>query len=176
MEKDIERRKFGETGLEVTELSFGAMNLRRLDTFKEAYQILNYVLDCGVNLIDTARAYNGENGQNKLLESEVVVGNAIRQRKDLEEPVVVITKHHGYTIPDLKEELKTSLGKLGIDGKGDLKIGNNDIKLVHLFHGINEERWNTMQESGVLEKIQEIKEEGRINYIGFSSHYAQKKK
>ncbi|MFW5980592.1 MAG: aldo/keto reductase [Halanaerobiaceae bacterium] len=175
MEKEIKRRKFGKTGLEVTELSFGAMNLRRLDTFKEAYEILNYVLDSGINLIDTARAYNGENGEGKLLESEVLVGNAIRNRTDLEEPIIVITKHHGYTVEEMEEELKTSLGKLGIDGKGDLKIGDNDIKLVYLFHGINEDRWATMQESGVLEKAKELKKEGRINYIGFSSHYAQKK-
>ncbi len=175
MDKKLNRRKFGKTGLEVTELSFGAMNLRNLDTFNEAYEILNYVLDCGVNLIDTARAYNGENGENKLVESEVLVGNTIRQRTDLDEPIIIITKHHGYTIPEMEEELTTSLGKLGIDGKGDLKIGDNDIKLVYLFHGINEERWNTMQDSGVLDKAQELKEEGRINFIGFSSHYAQKK-
>lgn len=175
MDNKIKRRKFGKTGLEITELSFGAMNLRKLDTFEEAYQILNYVLDCGVNLIDTARAYNGENGEGKLVESEVLVGNTIRQRTDLTEPVVIISKHHGYTIDELESDLKKTLGKLGIDGKGDLKIGDNDIKLVYLFHGINKDRWATMKESGVLDRVQELKREGRISYIGFSSHYAQKK-
>ncbi|MFW5985914.1 MAG: aldo/keto reductase, partial [Halanaerobiales bacterium] len=175
MDKQIKRRKFGKTGLEVTELSFGAMNLRMLDNFNEAYEILNYALDCGVNLIDTARAYNGENGEGKLVESEVLVGNTIRQRTDLTEPIIIISKHHGYTISELEKDLKKTLGKLGIDGKGDLKIGDNDIKLVYLFHGINKERWTIMKESGVLAKVQELKEEGHISYIGFSSHYAQKK-
>lgn len=173
--KNLKRRRFGKTGLEVTELSYGAMNLRMLETIEQAYDILNFVLDQGVNLIDTARAYNGENGQGKMVESEVLVGNTIKNRNDLEEPVVVITKHHGYEISQFEEELETSRGKLGVSGKGDLKIGDNDIKLVHLFHGINEDRWSTMLSSGVLERAQELKEEGIINYIGFSSHYAQKK-
>ena len=171
----IKRRKLGKTGINVTELSFGAMNLRKLDNKEQAYSILNYVLDQGINLIDTARAYNGENGDGDFLESEVIVGNAIRERDDLQESIVIITKGHGYTIEDLEEELNTSLEKLGVQGKGELKIGENKIKLIYLFHGINKERWATMKKSKVLERAVELKQEGVINYIGFSSHYAQKK-
>ncbi len=91
MEK-IGRRRLGRTELQVTELAFGAMNLRRLDTVEEAYTILNYVLDQGVNLIDTARGYSGENKEGALVESEVLVGNAIRNRTDLSEPIIVVNK------------------------------------------------------------------------------------
>jgi predicted aldo/keto reductase-like oxidoreductase len=171
----IKRRRFGRTELAVTELGFGAMNLRRLDTLEEAYRILDYVLDMGVNLIDTARGYCGENGEGVLVESEVLVGNTIRRRADLEEPIIVVTKGHGYNLKDLHQELKTSLEKLGIEGLGELKIGSNDVKLVYLFHGINEERWTEMRASGVLKKAQSLKEQGVINYIGFSSHYKQGK-
>ncbi len=55
MEK-IRRRRFGRTELQVTELAFGAMNLRRLDTAEEAYTILKYVLDQGVNLIRSSKS------------------------------------------------------------------------------------------------------------------------
>ncbi len=64
---------------------------------------------------------------------------------------------------------------MGIQGKGELKIGPNDVKLVYLFHGINETRWGEMCASKVLEKAQSLKADGVINYIGFSSHYAQGK-
>lgn len=170
--QEIKRRSFGRTGLHVTELGFGAMNLRLLDTLDEAYEIVNYVLDQGVNLIDTARAYNGQNKQGTLVESEVIVGNTIRQRTDLSEPVVVVTKGHGYTMEALEEDLNTSLRKLGISGKGDLTIGSNPVKLVYFFHGINQQRWDTMRKSGVLERAQALREQGVVNYIGFSSHYA----
>jgi uncharacterized protein len=171
----IKRRRFGRTGLYVSELSFGAMNLRNLPNSKEAYKILNYVLDQGVNLIDTARAYNGENSSGEMIESEVLVGNAIRNRTDLDEPIVVVTKGHGYTLEELDNNLATSREKLGIEGRHNLKIGNNHIKLVYFFHGINKNRWETMQSSGVLEKAKRLKEEGLINYIGFSSHYGDGK-
>lgn len=171
MKSLIKRRRFGKTGLRVSELSFGAMNLRRLDTTEEAYKTLNYVLDQGINLIDTARAYNGENGSGEMVESEMLVGNAIRRRTDLDEPIVIVTKGHGYTLEELDNNLTTSRSKLGIEGYHNLKIGNNNIKLVYFFHGINKDRWQIMKNSGVLEKAKELKEQGLINYIGFSSHY-----
>ncbi len=74
MKPDIKRRRFGRTGLEVTELSFGAMNLRLLKSFDDAYKIVNHVLDLGINLIDTARAYKGEIAPGVLLESERLWG------------------------------------------------------------------------------------------------------
>jgi uncharacterized protein len=175
MKSLIKRRRFGKTGLYVSELSFGAMNLRKLDTSEEAYKILNYVLDQGINLIDTARAYNGENSSGEMIESEVLVGTAIRNRKDLDEPIVIVTKGHGYTLEELDNNLSTSRSKLGIEGNHNLRIGNNDVKLVYFFHGINKERWETMKNSGVLEKAKELKETGLINYIGFSSHYGDGK-
>lgn len=171
MNKNIQRRKFGKTNLYISELSFGAMNIRQLDTPDEAYEILNYALDQGINLIDTARGYNKVKENGILMESEYLTGQAVKNRTDLNEPIVVVTKGHAYTIPELEKELTTSLDKLGISGKNNLKIGNNEIKLVYLIHGINEKRWTTAKQSGALERLIQFKNEGLVNYIGFSSHY-----
>ena len=174
MESRVSRRRFGRTGLHVSEVSFGAMNLRKCRNVEEAKKTLSFVLDSGINLIDTARAYNGENGEGVLVESEALVGEAIRHRTDLDEPVVVITKGHAYTPEDFERQLGISRGKLGVSGKHELYIGSNRIVLVYLLHGINEERWNTITSSGVLESVEQAKADGTINFIGFSSHYAQK--
>lgn len=171
MQTTIKRRKLGRTGLYVSELSFGAMNLRMLNSFAEATAMVNHVLDQGVNLIDTARAYKGEIAPGVTLESERVVGQVVRERKDLDEPIVIVTKGHAYTIPDLEKDLADSLKALGVSGKGNLKIGDNRIKLVYFIHGISTERWETIKTSGVLDRLQDLKEEGVVNYIGFSSHY-----
>lgn len=171
MKTVVKRRDFGKNGIAVSEISFGAMNLRRLKTIDEAMIILNYVIDQGINLIDTARAYNGENESGEFVESEVLVGKALGAREDIDEPIVVITKGHGYTMPELDEELHLSRSKLGIEGKGDLNINGTPIKLVYLFHGLKADRWAVMKESGVLKRILELKEEGLITYAGFSSHY-----
>ena len=117
MKSLIKRRKLGKTGLYVSELSFGAMNLRKLETEEEAFETINYVLDQGVNLIDTARAYSATNSKGQLMESEVLVGKGLRNRDDLDEPIVIVTKGHSYTLEELEENLNTSLAKLGIEGK-----------------------------------------------------------
>jgi predicted aldo/keto reductase-like oxidoreductase len=171
LETLVKRRRLGRTGLYISELGYGAMNLRMLDSFDEAKKILNYVLDQGINFIDTARAYKGEIAPGVTLESEKVVGEVIGSRADLKEPIVIITKGHGYTIPELEKDLAESLSALGVTGRGNLKIGGNEIKLVYFIHGISSERWLTIKSSGVLEKLQALKNEGVINFVGFSSHY-----
>lgn len=169
----LNRRRLGKTEKMVTELSFGAMNLRSIDTIAQAKELINFVLDSGINLIDTARAYNGDNISGELVESEVLVGDVIASRTDLKEPIVIITKGHGYTPEDFDCDLEESLERLGVEGRGSLKIGNTEIILVYLFHGLTTERWKEMKNSGVLEHSKRKQEEGFFNYIGFSSHYSQ---
>ncbi|MFO1252544.1 MAG: aldo/keto reductase [Inhella sp.] len=48
---------FGQTGLAVTPLGFGAMHFDGLEDEAEVGRLLNGVLDLGINLIDTARGY-----------------------------------------------------------------------------------------------------------------------
>jgi aryl-alcohol dehydrogenase-like predicted oxidoreductase len=70
---DIERRLLGRTGLSVTTLGFGAMDLGGPPAANEisddeANQVLNAVLDTGINFIDTAVCYGT---------SEARIGRAI---------------------------------------------------------------------------------------------------
>jgi aryl-alcohol dehydrogenase-like predicted oxidoreductase len=48
---------FGQTGLAVTPVAFGAMHFDGIDDEAVVGRLLNGVLDLGVNLIDTARGY-----------------------------------------------------------------------------------------------------------------------
>lgn len=48
---------FGQTGLSVTRIGFGAMHFDGIDDEAEVARLLHGVLDAGVNLIDTARGY-----------------------------------------------------------------------------------------------------------------------
>src|SRR5690348_1804277 len=61
---ELPKSTFGRTGLQVTELGYGAMEVRgpriwggRPVEDSEAEQILNAVLDAGINFIDTANDY-----------------------------------------------------------------------------------------------------------------------
>ena len=76
----IPTRKLGRTGLDVTVLGFGAMELRGEDgrrgrpiTPEESERVLNAVLDSGINYIDTSIDYG---------ESEGLIGASISHRRD----------------------------------------------------------------------------------------------
>ena len=60
----LEKVVLGRTGLEVTKLGFGALEMRdvvenggRLPSEEHAGVVLNAVLDAGINFIDTAPGY-----------------------------------------------------------------------------------------------------------------------
>lgn len=166
----IKRRDFGETGLKVTEVSLGAMNLRMRDNEEDAKAVIHRALDLGINLIDTARVYNQEKPDGRLFESEVFVKEAMMEHSELCEPIIIVTKGHGYNPKTFDEDLALSRDKLGITGLHDLKIGNKDIKLVYFFHGLSKERYDEMISTKVMEHATKQKEKGLFNYLGFSSH------
>ncbi|MBT5192024.1 MAG: aldo/keto reductase, partial [Rhodospirillaceae bacterium] len=70
----MQRRSFGKTGLEVSILGFGGAPVGFLETEqRDVADILNGLLDQGVNLIDTAAGYSG---------SEEMIGKTIGGRRD----------------------------------------------------------------------------------------------
>src|SRR5689334_24508886 len=70
----MEQRTFGRTGLKVSVLGFGAAPIGYLATDRQRTEkILNFLLDHGVNLIDTAASYKN---------SEEVIGDSIAKRRD----------------------------------------------------------------------------------------------
>jgi aryl-alcohol dehydrogenase-like predicted oxidoreductase len=75
----MEQSTLGRTGLQVTKLGFGAMEIRgprvwngRPITDTESENILNAVLDSGINFIDTAYDYG---------RSEELIGRYISHRR-----------------------------------------------------------------------------------------------
>ena len=68
---EIKKRKLGRTGLMVSELGFGAMNIPDV---AEGEETLHRALALGINFIDTARVYKG---------SEYLVGSEALSQKEL---------------------------------------------------------------------------------------------
>lgn len=68
----MEKRQFGNTGIEVTTLGYGAMELEKLDEAAST-ALLNRVLDEGINFIDTSPCYGV---------SEERIGIALAGRRD----------------------------------------------------------------------------------------------
>jgi len=83
----VDYRTLGGTGVEVSPLCLGAMMFGKMANpdHGECARIVHKALDFGINFIDTADRYSQG-------ESEEIVGNALRGRRD---SVVLATKAHG---------------------------------------------------------------------------------
>ena len=172
MNINVKRRPFGGNGISVSEVSFGAMNLRMLNDVTLARKLVDDILDLGINCIDTARGYNSEPGAIPFIESEVIIGETLSARTDLTEPILIITKGHGYEPESFLQHLDESTRRLRITRRGGtLYIGQTEIRLCYLLHGISRDRWGVIASSGVLDYAKRLQAEGRFDFFGFSSHY-----
>ncbi|MSQ23571.1 MAG: aldo/keto reductase [Chloroflexi bacterium] len=147
---DLPKRPLGRTGLEVTVLGYGAMDLRGEPdsgpcTDAQADRILNAVLDAGINFVDTARSYGI---------SEERVGKAISHRRS---EYYLATKVGGpHTAEDLVAKVQESLKLLRTDY----------IDLIQLHSNPSRQE---LEEHGVLDTMRELQHQGKVRFIGISS-------
>lgn len=155
----MQYREFGDLDWQASALGFGAMRLPEdnkgnIDEDR-AIEMIRYAIDNGVNYIDTAWPYHGG-------ESEKIVSKALQDGYHKE--VKVATKMPSWEVKDytdLDQYLNKQLDKLGVD-----KID------FYLLHTLNQKYWDNYHqlEVDIFEWLERVKEEGKIDYIGFSFH------
>ena len=157
-------RKLGRTGLEVSEIGYGAWGIAG-DAWlgakdEESLRALNRAVDLGLNFIDTALAY-GEG------HSERLVGKIVAER---DENIYVATKvppKNGiWPAPDgvpveevfpgdyVRDCTEQSLSNLGLDAI--------DVQQFHVW----QDDW--VGQGDWLETVEDLKEEGKIRFFGVS--------
>jgi len=152
----MQYRTLGRTGVQASSLALGTMNFGRLGrtTQDDATALVDAALEVGINVIDTADAYNGG-------ESEEMVGKAIAGRRD---DVVLATKaglpmgddrsRRGSSRRWLVTELDNSLRRLGTDYV--------DLFQVH--------RWDpATSDEETLSALTDLQRTGKIRYLGSST-------
>jgi aryl-alcohol dehydrogenase-like predicted oxidoreductase len=159
-------RKLGRTGIEVSEIGFGAWALGGpallggkpfgygvIDE-KECLRALETALDRGINLIDTADVYG-------LGHSERLVGQVARRRRDR---VVIATK--GGSVPDNDEEwwVDTSYHHLMAAAERSLsRLGTDHIDVYQLHSPPEETRWDDVHRA-----FGDLKRQGKVRATGVS--------
>jgi len=113
----MRHRILGGTGLSVSEYALGAMMFGAMGNtdHDESVRMIHTALDAGINFVDTADVYSGG-------ESEVIVGKALRDRRD---EVVLATKfglpmgedpnRRGGSARWIRQAVEDSLRRLGTD-------------------------------------------------------------
>ena len=160
----LESRPLGETGLTVTRLGYGAMEVRgqriwggRPVTDEQAGTILEAVVDAGITFIDTANDYG---------RSEAYIGQFLADRR---EEFVLATKcgctivpagdhdetPHSWDRDHLLTNIDDSLAKLRTDHVDLLQLHNPDVR--------------SSEEHRVVDTLREIKDSGKAHHIGISS-------
>lgn len=160
----MERRKFGKTGLNVTVLGYGAMELRNpLVDAALADRLLNAVLDAGITFIDTSPDYGP---------SEDYIGQCIAHRRA---EYVLATKcgcnvphiggegapWHIWTGAQLRHNIEHSLKRLNTEYV--------DVWQVHSAYP------HDLLDTDVLETMFKIRDEGKVRHIAVSMGGASEK-
>ncbi len=165
---DLPKRTLGRTGLEVTALGYGAMELRggangRQLSEEDVGRVLNGVLDSGINFIDTSIDYGM---------SEERIGRHIAHRRD---EYFLASKcgclvgwkrdeskpnqrggPHVYTRENVVAGVEQSLRRMNTD----------HLDLVQLHGSPSKE---VLEEEGTVETMQDLQAQGKVRFIGMSS-------
>ena len=162
MTKAFEKRRIGTMNEEVTFFGFGSLSIGRdwgiadktRPDEKEAGNVLNKVLDLGINLIDTASAYH---------RSEERIGMSISSRRNEYILASKCGEHnrkpgtfYDFSYNSIKESIDRSLTLLKTDS----------IDLMQIHFGPDPEK--VLSEGETVRAMKDAQKEGKIRYLGAS--------
>ena len=155
----MKKRILGRTDLAVSELSLGGLFVSSHGAaFEQSKQAVLRALELGVNYIDTAPTY---------FDSEEVLGKAL---EGVETPFYLSTKIGGRLTPFLPQD-PACLRRSVEESLERLKRDRVDILMVHepdrpwMYDWWADEEYN----GPVLEVLDELKQEGLVDYTGLGS-------
>lgn len=144
----MERRRYGNTGEELSIIAFGAIVIMGLDQ-READRWVREAYDRGVNYYDVAPSYG---------DAEERLGPALEPIRD---GVFLACKTGKRTKAEAAEELRASLKRLRTD--------RFDLYQLHALT-TDEDVEQAFGPGGAMEALVEAREAGLVRYLGFSAH------
>ena len=153
VKSSIAKRPIGKTDMLVTRMAYGAMELRLAENRLRADEILNTVLDSGINFIDTSQDYGA---------SEELIGKHISQRRG---EFYIATKcgcnladgTHIFNRRHITANLEDSLKKLKTDYIDFWQL--HCVVPADLPGGANDD---------VIQTMFDMRQAGKVRYIGVS--------
>jgi aryl-alcohol dehydrogenase-like predicted oxidoreductase len=144
----IEKAPFGRTGHRSTRTIFGAAALARMRQ-ERADEVLETLLEYGVNHIDAAAAYG---------DAELRIAPWMRRHRDA---FFLATKTGERSYAGARESLHRSRERLGVDR----------IDLIQLHNLVDPQEWETaLGPGGALEALLEARDAGLVDFIGVTGH------
>ena len=149
----------GRTGIRVTKLGFGAMELRRRLDPAAVERLLHGVLDAGINLIDTAPDYG---------RSEEHIGSWLSHRRDefflaskcgcpvgRPDPPPGQRREHFFDRANVRAGVEQSLRRMQTDRLDLVQFHNNPTR-------------STLEANDSVAELLTLRDEGKIRFLGMS--------
>lgn len=147
---EFSKRTLGKTGLEVSVLGFGAAPVAFLKEDRDkAEKMIRFLLDRGVNLIDTATAYPG---------SHSFLGDTIMDRRD----EFVLVSKIGSSAGGLERHSAERMTKEIEKALSEMKVDHVDVMLLHSA-GLE-----VLEADEALGAMVEAREAGKVKFVGYS--------
>ena len=175
-------KKLGNTDLKVSTICLGTMTWGEQNNQKEAFEQMDYALDCGVNFFDAAEIYPSPCKEETYGETEKIIGNWFNQNKNREK-IILASKIAGpglswirnggqnFSEQKIKKALEDSLQRLQTDYI-DLYQLHWPERKTNFFGRLNyehkeEDSWNDFEK--ILIALEKFIKQGKIRYIGLSN-------
>lgn len=146
----MEYRQLGRSDLKVSAIGLGAVTFSREIDDATAFTIIDHALDRGINLIDTAEAYNKGGSEN-------VVGRWLKESGKRDNVVLATKMLPPLTAERIPQAAEASLRRLQTDVI--------DLYQIHAF-----DKNTPMDES--LAALGKLVDEGKVRYLGCSNFAA----
>ena len=176
-------KKLGTTNLDVSLICLGTMTWGTQNTEKDAFEQMDYSLECGINFFDTAELYSVPPNSESYGKTETIIGNWFEKRKNREK-IILATKVAGpgcnwirgggnnFDEKSIGEAINGSLKRLKTDyidlyqlhwpERSTNFFGRRDYTLDS-----EEGDWNSFE--SVLKALEKFIKSGKIRYIGMSN-------
>ena len=140
-------KNLGNTNMKIKRVGFGGIPIQRIAQ-DDTNKVIDELVKQGINFIDTARGYTV---------SEEYIGNALAGRR---EKFYIATKSMSRNYEDMKKDIEISLKNL-----------KTDYIDLYQIHNLKIEEYDTIfDDNKAYKALLEAQKEGKIKYIGITSH------
>lgn len=160
----MQKRKLGQSGLEVTPLCFGGNVFGWTIDAEKSFSILDAFTDAGFNFIDTADIYSVWIPGNKGGESETIIGQWFK-KSGKRDRVILATKVGFEMTPD-----KKGLSKKHIMASVEDSLKRLQTDYIDLYQSHTDDESVPQEET--LSAYQELIKAGKVRAIGASNFTA----
>ncbi len=155
----MEYRRLGRSGLQVSALALGTMNLGGVTDRPEAFEIIDQAIDAGINLIDCADVYNEG-------KTEEIVGEALQ--KNGHRSKILLSSKVFYPVGEGPNDRGNSRHHIIEGCDKSLKRLKTDHIDIYFLHRTD----FSVAQTETLEALEHLRRQGKIRYAACSTHPA----